>query len=72
MTNHTPGPNLPRLLARTARRTSHGPRPTEDEGEEARRCCRCRLHIGGGALDQLPLEPHLPPVPEVSLEGKQS
>jgi hypothetical protein len=90
LASHTPGPSLPRLLARTARRTSHGPRPwtevgvgegadpvvgaadlsrdcrirsptARDEGEEERHCCRYRCHAGGGALDQLSLEPHPPP-----------
>ena len=56
MTRHTSGPSLPRLLARTARQASRGPRPAGDEGEEERRCCRCRTHAGGGAVDQ----PHPP------------
>jgi hypothetical protein len=101
MASHTPGPSLPRLLARTARWTSRGPRPwTEvgvgegadpvagaadlsqdcriwsptvgDEEEEECRCCRCRCHAGGGALDQLPLEPHPPPGSKVLLEGNRS
>jgi len=43
-----------------------------DEGEEERRCFRCRCHTGGGALDQLSLERHPPPGSEVSLEGNRS